>query len=97
METIIIYKNKCYVSHANLDVFFLKDNFKTETLVNALVKSMKQISVADIAGRKMFKFENFRWYFWEHDFMCWEDTETYRPCPELAPEVQAQYMMELSV
>jgi len=96
MNTVIIYKNRCYLSHSNLDVFFLRDHFKTETLVNALVKNLEQISVADIAGKRMFKFEKFRWYFWEPDFLCWECAEDYKHCPFLAPEIQAKYMMELA-
>jgi hypothetical protein len=96
LETVIIFNNQCYLTKNNLDVFFLRDNFKTTLLVEALLRHAEKISVSDITGRKMYKFENFKWYFWEHDFLCWECAEDYRPCPELAPEIQREFMMGLN-
>lgn len=96
METIIVYNNNYYTCNFDVDVFSLRDNFNTEVLVKALVSALKQISADTVAGKRIFKFENNKWYFWEADFSCWEDSTTYHPCPELAPEVQAKYMKELN-
>jgi hypothetical protein len=92
----VIYKNQCYLINTNFDVFFLRDNFKTEAMVEILLGGAMQISVADITGKQLYKFENNQWYFWEHDFMCWEAANSYHECPELAPEIQAQYMRGLN-
>ena len=72
---------------SHYDVFFLRDNFKTDTTVEALIKSLKPFPMyswlpKDVS-RPIYKFENGKWYYFEKDFMIWECVSNYKPLPFL--------------
>ncbi len=95
MDAIIIYNGKRHFVKDCHDVFFLRDNIKTKSKVERLLSNANEIMTDEVVIKEIYKFENNQWYFYEHDFSCWESAMDYKPCPELDPEIQAEYMKKL--
>jgi len=95
MDAVIVFNDRRYLVKNCHNVFYLRDNIKTKHMVETLLAGGKEITEAEIATKEIYKFDNNQWYFYEHDFSCWEAANEYKPCPELDPKIQAEYMKNL--
>ncbi len=95
IDAVIVFNGRRYLVNNCNDVFYLRDNIKTKSMVETLLAGGKEIIDDEIEIKEIYKYENNQWYFYEHDFSCWEAANEYKPCPELDPKIQAEYMKNL--
>jgi len=95
-KTLIIYNGKSYIKHLPFNVLTLRDHFSSDERVqNLLDLTHEAFDVDPNTIDLVYKYEGGKWYFYEHDFKCWEDSTEYRECPELDPAIQYELMMHL--
>jgi len=95
MKALVINNNQCYALHSNMDVHDLKNNFKTPAMLDVLFRTLEKVSVAECDTKRIYKYEDGKWYFLEPSFKVWECANDYVPQPHLDAEVQYELMKRM--